>query len=411
MNRLSNRDFLFQAFVGRWQEANLVEHEGKVLERLVDYDWKHLSEAIGLSSVYLLGLWDFRGPIVVNVEEGIDITRFDKRLPSVFAISNHSEIDPRIGSREDFVALVDTLHACDLSVFVDFVPNHTGTAHPWVTKHPDYYKKNENGLLTAFSGDVVELDYENPAVVDEMIGVLQTIVGFGVDGVRCDMAHLVPTHFWKQAISTIKQLSPDFTFIAEAYDTDLFQPVFQKELLSVGFDVIYDEGAYRNLKMMETGAPLSYLAAHLNYVRTQPDQFIHYVSNHDDPFPLNEEKLHAFLALFSTLPGMHLLFNGALWGRDRRIAHHYLDVLPNSCIQPSELPKVMADWFGWITRMNPFFGAYEVIGSHSIKVPYTTKTATGFCLFHFSAESMSLQDSLTHKELMLSPFSISIIEE
>lgn len=388
----------------------MVDHEGMVLDRLADYDWKNLANTLGLSSVYLLGLWDFRGPIVVASEEGVDISLYEKRLPSVFAISDHTQIDPRIGTRTAFKVLVDKLHSLNLSVIVDFVPNHTGTAHSWVTAHPDYYKKSGSGMLTAFSGDVVELDYENPAVVDEMIGVLRTIVGFGVDGVRCDMAHLVPTHFWKQAITTIKQLAPRFRFIAEGYDNDLFQPINQHQLLNSGFDAVYDEGAYRNLKMMTSGSPLSYLLGHLNYVRDQPAHLVHYVSNHDDGFPLEAEALPVYQALFSTLHGTHLLFNGALWGRRQRIAHHYFETLSKAQTDPLTLLFENKTWFTWLSSHSPQFGPYMLMGETVIQTAFKTADLSGVCVFNVSNKDSFIDDPIKKERVKLAPYSVSLFK-
>ncbi len=78
-----------------------------------------------------------------------------------------------------------------------------------VSTHPEYYVANDS-FVKEFSGDVYKLNYKNKSLREEMIEVLKTIQGWGVDGVRCDMAHLVPLDFWEHAISTIKSTNNEF---------------------------------------------------------------------------------------------------------------------------------------------------------------------------------------------------------
>jgi glycosidase len=54
----------------------------------------------------------------------------------------------------------------------------------------------------------------------KMDRVLAHWQGTGVDGFRCDMAHLIPLEFWRWAISRARVRSPDVFFVAEAYDND-----------------------------------------------------------------------------------------------------------------------------------------------------------------------------------------------
>ena len=49
--------------------------------------------------------------------------------------------DPRIGTWEDLADVRAKLHARGMQLMVDFVPNHTGFDHPWVSAHPERYVK------------------------------------------------------------------------------------------------------------------------------------------------------------------------------------------------------------------------------------------------------------------------------
>ncbi len=319
-------DVIYQLFVGRHPDANCLDHAGEVLSRLQTFAWDRLRER-GVTQVYLLGLWDNRGPIVVASEEGVDLSHDTRRTPSVFAITNHTQVNPLLGTNEELARLVDTLSACHLGVIVDFVPNHTGRIHPWVSAHAEYYHHTSEGFLTEFSGDVYKLNYEHPGTVAAMKQVLMTLAGLGVAGVRADMAHLVPLSFWREALTEVKQAFPGFLCIAEAYAPSLFDTKSLDDLVAAGFDLLYHETLYRNFKQcLDAHEPLAYLEAHLtHYLAHTPATRLNYVSNHDDPSP---GALETLLALVLLLPSPLLLYNGSMVGMHKRLSHHSLELLP-----------------------------------------------------------------------------------
>lgn len=94
----------------------------------------------------------------------------------------------------------------------------------------------------------------------------------GVDGFRCDMAHLVPPEFWMWAIARARQRASqagrNVAFIAEAYDEDgmrvpsrsaLLRSLYEGRgnigvnLIDAGFDLVYDGVAYKKLKQIYDG--------------------------------------------------------------------------------------------------------------------------------------------------------------
>lgn len=102
----------------------------------------------------------------------------------------------------------------------------------------------------------------------KMDRVLEYWQTFGVDGFRCDMAHLVPPEFWSWAIDRARRRQADIVFISEAYDNDPAKvpgsdPVIgclnngagnvKYDLLNAGFDAVYDEPTYRALQRIYEG--------------------------------------------------------------------------------------------------------------------------------------------------------------
>jgi len=329
----SNKTFglIYQLFLGRQAEANLLDHPHQVFAQLLHYKWHYLTSA-GFSAIYLTGLWENQGRIQVTQENGQELITRPHRLPSPFAITDHKAINQLLGTTSDFSRLVGTLHQVNLQVIVDFVPNHTGLDHPWITTHPEYYHYKQDELITEFSGDVAKLNYTNPQLRQEMISILNHIIALGIDGIRVDMAHLIPLEFWQQAIETSKESS--CKFIAEAYSESVFDWSIYKKLASVGFDLLYHEFWLRNLKWFaeETIGP-EHLVEYLSYFLNNQDanRFLSYIMNHDDTLPVS---LHEYIPTLSAMllffPGDKLFFNGQLSGLTTRLSHHWAEILSKS---------------------------------------------------------------------------------
>src|SRR5690606_28043383 len=101
-----------------------------------------------------------------------------KYLGSYYAISDYTAINPDLGTKEDFRNLVKTAHENGMYVILDWVANHTGWDHKWITEHPEYYHKNAKGEVTdpinPETGkswgwtDVAHLDYANKELHETM---------------------------------------------------------------------------------------------------------------------------------------------------------------------------------------------------------------------------------------------------
>ncbi len=89
-----------------------------------------------------------------------------------------------------------------------------------------------------------------PATWHQMLDILLFWAEKGVDGFRCDMAHLVPVAFWNWAISRVKQRYPQLIFIAEIYDPSLYRSfIFEGR-----FDYLYDKvGLYDAVRRLMEG--------------------------------------------------------------------------------------------------------------------------------------------------------------
>jgi glycosidase len=129
-------------------------------------------------------------------------------LGSYYACSSYTKINPEFGTEQDFKQLVDAAHALGMKVIIDWVANHTGRHHEWMTQNPSWFAQDAAGNFTERNGwdDVVDLNYSNTAMRAALIdAMLYWVKHFNIDGFRCDMAHLVPLDFWMEARTKLEQ--------------------------------------------------------------------------------------------------------------------------------------------------------------------------------------------------------------
>lgn len=138
-----------------------------------------------------------------------------------YDVADFCAIDPAIGTVDDFRLLTQEAHARGLRVIADLVINHTSDQHPWFQearrdpKSPkrDYYvwsdtdqkfksariifkdSETSNWTFDRVAGQYYwhrfyhhqpDLNYENPAVRQEMLRVMAFWLDHGIDGFRVD---------------------------------------------------------------------------------------------------------------------------------------------------------------------------------------------------------------------------------
>ncbi len=155
---------------------------------------------------------------------GIDVLWFmpvtpisiDKRkgtLGSYYACSDYTATNPEFGTMDDFKGLVGYAHRLGFKVIIDWVANHTGWDHRWTNEHPEFYVKDAAGNFTERNGwdDVIDLDYNNTGLHEALIDAMKFwVMECDIDGFRCDMAHLVPLDFWKEARTALEPVKKLF---------------------------------------------------------------------------------------------------------------------------------------------------------------------------------------------------------
>ncbi len=317
--------------------------------------WREL----GFTHLWLMGVWP-TGPRsrAVALQSPELRGAFDAVLPdwqdadvagSPYAIAAY-QVAPALGGEAGLKRFRQQLKARGLKLVLDFVPNHLGLDHPWVSERSERFVQSPRPAPGTFTqqtaagsvelahgkdpyfpawSDTVQLDYRRPDTRRAMLGELRSVAR-RCDGVRCDMAMLLlndvfartwadfpgpiapETEFWTKAIQAIKARQPSFLFLGEVYWT------LEAKLQSLGFDFTYDKRLYDFLAARQPAEVQRHLL-------DAPPRWVqagaHFLENHDEPriaggLGLADHRAAAWLIL--GLPGLRLLHEGQLTGATLR---------------------------------------------------------------------------------------------
>ena len=141
-----------------------------------------------------------------------------------YDIADYKSVDPKFGTMEDFDTLVAEAKKRGIGIVMDLVINHTSDEHEWFqkalagdTKYQDYYiiREGKDGKLPnnwgnffaecpwapfgdtgkyylhLFSKKQPDLNWHNPAVLEEVRDILRFWLEKGVMGFRCDVINVI----------------------------------------------------------------------------------------------------------------------------------------------------------------------------------------------------------------------------
>lgn len=157
----------------------------------------------------------------------ISLEKRQGTLGSYYACSDYQDTNSEFGTVKDFKDLVKQAHLAGFKVIIDWVANHTGWDHTWTKTHPEFYKRNAAGEFYDSNNwhDVIDLNYYDHSMRKEMIkSMIFWVTECDIDGFRCDMAHLVPLDFWRDARVALDVIKPLF-WLAETEHNN-YQDVF-----------------------------------------------------------------------------------------------------------------------------------------------------------------------------------------
>ena len=132
-----------------------------------------------------------------------------------------AEFDPKATPMEQFIELIDAVHARGARLFIDIAINHTGwaaslheTNPQWLAREPDGQIETP-GAWGVVWADLTRLDYHHQDLWQYMADVFLTWCRRGVDGFRCDAGYMIPTPAWRYIIAKVREQFPDVIFLLE----------------------------------------------------------------------------------------------------------------------------------------------------------------------------------------------------
>lgn len=222
-------------------------------------------------------------------------------IGSPYCIRDFKKLNPKYGTMDDLKALVSDAHSRGMKVLFDWIANHTSWDSPWITEHPDRYKKDDAGNIVSPDGwaDVAQLDFNNPATCEALIdAMVYWVKEVGIDGYRCDYATGVPHAFWTEAISALRAVSPELIMLAEASDYSFYDD---------GFNMIYDWNSSTSISAAFTGGKATEVITEATGALAKvPDgkSILRYVINHDTAAEKDVDKL---FGSYEALPAAYVL--------------------------------------------------------------------------------------------------------
>lgn len=256
--------------------------------------------------------------------EGIWLTPiFSSPSYHKYDIADFYTVDPKFGTQADLDELIAICHERGVKLILDLPINHTSRSNEWFGNFTrahakddptnpyydwySYYKKGEQApggrtfsALSGtdvfyecnFSGDMPELNFDCPAVREEVLKIARYYLGRGIDGFRFDAAkyvyfgdHDASVAFWKEYLEALRAEYPEMYTVAEVWDGDGITDRYYPATNCFNFTTSQTEGliataakkgnAYGLTKYVE-----NYLAS---IAGTNPDaMYVPFIANHDN---------------------------------------------------------------------------------------------------------------------------------
>ncbi|GAA1892397.1 glycoside hydrolase family 13 protein [Paeniglutamicibacter psychrophenolicus] len=180
------------------------------------------------------GLGDLKGitaKIPYLKDLGLDALWLSPFYPSELAdggydVADYRNVDPKLGTLEDFYTMTEAIHAAGMKLIVDIVPNHSSDQHAWFQEalasdkgsaaRARYIFRDGSGehgelppsdwtsifggpawtrvpdgqwYLHLFASEQPDFNWENREIRDDFLRTLRFWSDRGVDGFRIDVAH------------------------------------------------------------------------------------------------------------------------------------------------------------------------------------------------------------------------------
>lgn len=233
-----------------------------------------------------------------------------------YKIADYFHVDEEYGTDEDLKRFVDEAHRLGLKVMFDLVYLHCGRQAVFISEHPDFVERNEDGSVKVPDRwPFARLNFENPALREYLISnMLYLVTEYAVDGFRCDVGDSVPLDFWKEAFARVRTVKPDLIALNEG----------ARPAHIAAFDLGYSFQWHRVMrKILAEGASAATLAEFHALETEKYGKDIHKMArmpdNHDfasdvgllrNEIVMTTDGVEALLVVAYTFEGFPFLWNG-----------------------------------------------------------------------------------------------------
>ena len=167
----------------------------------------------------------------------------------------HTAVAAELGGLAAFAHFRRAAEKLGMEIALDLALQ-TSPDHPWVTAHPDWYRRTPDGVIRYAENppkryeDIYPLDFSaddaagRAALWQVWLDVVLTWVERGVRIFRVDNPHTKPLPFWSWLIHAVQRQHPEVIFLAEAFT----RPKMMRALAKIGFSQSYSYFTWRETR-------------------------------------------------------------------------------------------------------------------------------------------------------------------
>ena len=240
---------MYQIFPDRFYKAEGVDAKSAKNERIIHKDWNERPhcffdyKGFKCNDFFMGNLRGIEQKIPYFKSLGVTHIYLNPIFESAenhrYATSDYLNIDPYLGSTDDFKSLCNSLHENDIKIIIDGVFSHTGDDSIYFNRYGHYgdggayrdknspYRKwytfKDDGSYECWWGfktlpNVNETNGQYLEFITGENGVLTYWQKLGADGYRLDVADELPDEFLEKLRVRVKKNDPDALIIGEVWE-------------------------------------------------------------------------------------------------------------------------------------------------------------------------------------------------
>ena len=296
----------YQVFVGSFSDSNN-DGVGDIRGIINRFDYLNDGDINSGKSLGVQGIW--LSPIFTSPS----YHKYDAK--------DYYQIDWRFGTEDDLKELISLCKKRNVKLILDLAINHTSVNHEWFldfkearingdvdNKYYDYYscvktEEKAGGISYQkiagvdcwyecnFSGNMPELNFDNPDVKEDMLKVAKYYLDLGVDGFRFVAVKYIyygntakSVDFWKWYMEELYKIKPDIYCVGECWSGDTEILDYYTAMNCFNFGMSQAEGAVaRAVKGSSISTFTGYVESLQNsiYRKNSNGMLMPFLSNHD----------------------------------------------------------------------------------------------------------------------------------